>query len=286
MSNFVSNSDANALMSEIGKKKLTVTDVMPSAASAANEGIPYLYLGATTQDFTNGSIYESQEVTPATDPKTYEWVEKYQSSVDLTYYKRIWGGTKEGWELLTDEQKAQYEYTFFDNDSLEFDINSFQTKELETPITVAGTQQTTVEGALGGLNGIVSHVGMIILSTTLDTEAKVKAIYGGTTWTKIENRFLFGTGTIDMYNDSGTKTSTSVTAKSTGGSTSSTLTVNTIPSHTHGTYYRSNCAGGTSNWGVSDGSSGTSTPTSSTGGSKPHNNMPPYYGVYIWERTA
>ena len=117
MSNFVSNSDANALMSEIGKKKLTVTDVMPLAASAANEGIPYLYLGATTQDFTNGSIYECQEVTPATDPKTYEWVEKYQSSVDLTYYKRIWGGTEAGWELLTDEQKAQYEYTFFKGDS-------------------------------------------------------------------------------------------------------------------------------------------------------------------------
>ena len=117
MENFVSNSDANALMSEIGKKKLTVTDVMPLAASAANEGIPYLYLGATTQDFSNGSIYECQEVTPATDPKTYEWVEKYQSSVDLTYYKRIWGGTEDGWNQLTDEQKANYEYTFFNGDS-------------------------------------------------------------------------------------------------------------------------------------------------------------------------
>lgn len=117
MSNFVSNADANALMSEIGKKKLTVTDVMPLAASAANEGIQYLYLGATTQDFNNGSIYESQEVTPATDPKTYEWVEKLQTQVDLTYYKRIWGGTEAGWEALTDEQKAQYEYTFFDGDS-------------------------------------------------------------------------------------------------------------------------------------------------------------------------
>ena len=120
MSNFVSSSDANALMSEIGKKKLTVTDVMPLAATAANEGIPYLYLGATTQDFNNGSIYESQEVTPATDPKTYEWIEKYQSSVDLTYYKRIWGGTEAGWEQLTDEQKAQYEYTFFDGDESDY----------------------------------------------------------------------------------------------------------------------------------------------------------------------
>ena len=118
MSNFVSNSDANALMSEIGKKKLTVTDVMPLAASAANEGIPYLYLGATTQDFTNGSIYECQEVTPATDPKTYEWVEKYQIPV-LTLWAdcplgtiNAFGGTTapEGWLLCQGQALSRTEY--------------------------------------------------------------------------------------------------------------------------------------------------------------------------------
>ena len=31
-----------------------------------------------------------------------------------------------------------------------------------------------------------SHVGMIVQTTTLDTEAKVIAIYGGTSWSKIE----------------------------------------------------------------------------------------------------
>ena len=46
--------------------------------------------------------------------------DKYQSSVDLTYYKRIWGGTEAGWEQLTDEQKAQYEYTFFDGDESDY----------------------------------------------------------------------------------------------------------------------------------------------------------------------
>lgn len=117
MSNFVSSNNANALFDAVGKKKLTVTDVMPLAASAANEGIPYLYLGATTQDYTNGSIYKCQEVTPATDPKTYEFVEIYQSNVDLSKYKRIWGGTEAAWEQLTDEEKAQYDYEFFEGDA-------------------------------------------------------------------------------------------------------------------------------------------------------------------------
>lgn len=117
MSNFVSNENADKLFEEIGKKKLTVTDVMPLAASAANEGIPYLYLGATTQDYKNGSIYKCKEVTPATDPKTYYFDKIYDANVDLSKYKRIWGGTVEGWEALTDEEKAQYEYTFFDDDA-------------------------------------------------------------------------------------------------------------------------------------------------------------------------
>lgn len=120
MSNFVSSNNANALFDAVGKKKLTVTDVMPSAASAANEGIPYLYLGATTQDYTIGSIYKCQEVTPATDPKTYEFVEIYQSNVDLSKYKRIWGGTEAAWEQLTDEEKAQYDYEFFEGDTNDY----------------------------------------------------------------------------------------------------------------------------------------------------------------------
>ena len=36
-----------------------------------------------------------------------------------------------------------------------FDLHDYQTKELETPITIDGTQATEVEGALGGLNGAV-----------------------------------------------------------------------------------------------------------------------------------
>ena len=119
MANFVSEANASELMDAIGTKKLTVTDIMPTA-SAGNVGIPYLYLGATTQNYSNGSIYKCQEVTPATDPKTYEYVEIYVSNVDLSKYKRIWGGTEAAWDLLTDEEKAQYEYMFFDGDSADY----------------------------------------------------------------------------------------------------------------------------------------------------------------------
>lgn len=119
MGNFVSNSDANALMREIGEKKLTVTDVMPTA-DESNVGIPYIYIGSDTQDFEEGGVYKCQEVTPATDPKTYEYIKIFTVKVDLSLYKKIFGGSVDAWDLLTDEQKAQYDYTFFDDDSNDY----------------------------------------------------------------------------------------------------------------------------------------------------------------------
>ena len=65
-----------------------------------------------------------------------------------------------------------------------------------------------------------SHVGMIVQSTTLDTEAKVIAIYGGTSWAKIEGRFLLGT-------------SSSYAVNATGGEATHKLTTAEMPSHTH-----------------------------------------------------
>ena len=61
---------------------------------------------------------------------------------------------------------------------------------------------------------------MIIHSTTLDTMEKVIAIYGGTTWVKIEGRMLLGQ-------------SSSYAINSTGGSATNTLSVNNLPSHIH-----------------------------------------------------
>lgn len=61
----------DALLS--GKQDIVQFTVVPEA-SADNEGKVIQFVGATSQTFTNGFFYRCQEVTPATDPKTFEWV--------------------------------------------------------------------------------------------------------------------------------------------------------------------------------------------------------------------
>ena len=123
------------------------------------------------------------------------------------------------------------------------------------------------------LNKISSHVGMIIHSTTLDTMAKVIAIYGGTKWVKIEGRFLLGH-------------SSSYAINSTGGEATHTLTINEMPSHNH-TIDVSASTGNYGNMPLGGAMKGSVNDNiSSVGGGKAHNNMPPYKTVYIWERTA
>jgi len=101
---------------------------------------------------------------------------------------------------------------------------------------------------LGGGGGIQSYVGMIIYSSTLDTNEKVVAVYGGTTWTKIEDKFLLGASSTYAVN-------------STGGTTS----------HSHG---KTSGGGGGSLY------SGNGAVMAAV------SHMPPYRAVYIWERTA
>lgn len=50
-------------------------DTMPPS-TASDEGKIVQYIGATDTNYTNGYFYECVEVTPATDPKTYEWKQK------------------------------------------------------------------------------------------------------------------------------------------------------------------------------------------------------------------
>ena len=100
-------------------------------------------------------------------------------------------------------------------------------------------------------------------------------LFGGT-WTRIEDRFLWGC-----------KSTESIGAI--GGESSHTLAVDEIPSHSHpfiSTNEYSPTSGGWKNPAWGPGSNTTAAITGFTGGGAAHNNMPPYIQVSIWRRIA
>lgn len=160
----------------------------------------------------------------------------------------------------------------------------------------------------------ISHIGQIIISTMLDTEEKVKNLYGGTKWIQIKDKFILGCGIHSV--------------KEKGGSFSISLTSDQMPAHDH---YIPPLSGKTSEDGVhqhrqvvtgtvggdalradywSDVKSGdggasydqgaltmgagahthtVTTEQSQTGVSGKGNDIDitnPFYSVFIWERTA
>jgi hypothetical protein len=110
--------------------------------------------------------------------------------------------------------------------------------------------------------------------------------FAGTGWTQIsEGRFIVGVGS-DQDDNSVTKT---FTEGENNGEYQHTLTVAEMPSHGH------NVLGRNERFGRTNSSSKTSVGTDptrikgitdNTGGNLPHNNTPPGFGLYVWERTS
>lgn len=127
---------------------------------------------------------------------------------------------------------------------------------------------------LGALLDAVYPVGAVYISFN---ETSLALRLGGT-WERIKDRFLLAAG--DTY-----------ASGETGGETAHTLTVDELPSHTHelSTRFQSD-AGSWYPIPPMSANSGTEDKRieaiGHTGGSQPHNNMPPYIAVYMWKRTA
>lgn len=137
-------------------------------------------------------------------------------------------------------------------------------------------------------NGDVIDATYLKMQTLLDKTYPVGAIYMslqstspaslfGGSWTQITNRFLYATGTYG--------------AGATGGESLHTLSIGEMPSHNHAnTVMEYGNAKGAVAYIEYDTWSTTLTPnklyTDNTGSGQAHNNMPPYYVVYMWRRTA
>lgn len=111
-------------------------------------------------------------------------------------------------------------------------------------------------------------VGAIYLSVN---DINPGTLFGGT-WERIEDTFLLACGSVYAIG-------------STGGETTHTLTIEEMPSHSHGVLYKNvTIASGDTYTNELSGSENYN--TSAVGGSLPHNNMPPYLAINVWKRIS
>jgi microcystin-dependent protein len=108
------------------------------------------------------------------------------------------------------------------------------------------------------------------------------SLFGGT-WERLQDKFLLGAGSYSETNGNE------------GGDATHTLTADEMPKHSHNINYSiasshtQQAAGFLHNPETHSGFSGEGTYavwSQSVGKGTPHNNMPPYLAVYMWQRTA
>jgi len=144
-------------------------------------------------------------------------------------------------------------------------------------ITDLNDAVNTLEGAGGGQAFPVGSVFLAVVNTDPAT------LLGYGTWSQIaQGQFLVGQKATDADFD---------TTEETGGEKTHTLTTSEIPSHSHILgELRSATTGSEASYiaRTADTSStrGTDKTTEVTGSGSAHNNLPPYFVVYVWKRTA
>ena len=139
----------------------------------------------------------------------------------------------------------------------------------------ATKKEESLQNLIESINNAQHPIGSIYMSMNSTSPA---SLFGGT-WEQIKDRFLLSAGSTYQVG-------------STGGESTHTLTVDEMPNHRHsigrgwGTdtgetrFVYAESAQKYANW------SDAELQTYDTGGSKSHNNMPPYLAVYVWKRMA
>lgn len=157
-------------------------------------------------------------------------------------------------------------------------------KAVSAALTAAKSYADSVAGtpSKAALLDMVYPVGSIYMSSASTPPA---TLFGGT-WERLQDRFLLAGGTT-------------YTPGTVGGEAEHKLTEAEMPSHEHaGLNYagqsrpeaRIGLNSGTTSyrlsWESGAGSGVNEIYTHAAGGGAAHNNMPPYWAVYMWERTA
>lgn len=116
-------------------------------------------------------------------------------------------------------------------------------------------------------------VGSVYISTV---STNPNAFIGGT-WIKFaEGKTLIGDSTSDR----------DFFAGNTGGEKEHTLTISELPPHDHTSNVSSHTIGNVDTWDATTVTTGVEQQTGQTGGGQPHNNLPPFIVVYIWNRIS
>lgn len=135
---------------------------------------------------------------------------------------------------------------------------------------------------VGDLKRSIYPVGSIYLSVESTSPA---SLFGGS-WERIEDRFLLAAG--DSYS-----------VGDIGGEATHTLTIGEMPEHAHSIGNKPGTGGVPQEWfsqwewyikdawyQFNPGTTTLAARTQHSGSGNPHNNMPPYYTVYMWKRIA
>ena len=150
-----------------------------------------------------------------------------------------------------------------------------------------------VSGSLGpnfaaAIADVIYPVGSLFFSKDNNNPGSRMA---GTSWTQVaEGQFVAGVGTGTDIN--GTTHTVTAGDTDTSGEYGHTLTVSELPAHTHPIKNSSKLGNDDNINYYGDHGSPSGYPQSTdllpdnTGGNQPHNNLPPAFGMYVWERTA